>query len=134
MRNKRIHEAVMEHGYTLTALQKHLGLHPSTLSRIVKRIGEEKNAKNKVWPRSRKETTVWETGKMVSPLATHRPTMEAGAEKETRATRKVGNSTKPWLTEVKRACLKKGGPVCHLCSCTPKGTRTFSRGLLGNTC
>jgi len=39
---------VMEHGYTLTALQKYLGLHPSTLSRIVKRIGEEKNARNKV--------------------------------------------------------------------------------------
>jgi len=38
----------MEHGYTLTALQKYLGLHPSTLSRIVKRIGKEKNAKNKV--------------------------------------------------------------------------------------
>ena len=48
MRNKRIHEAVMEHGYTLMALQRHLGLHPSTLSRIVKRIGEEKNAINKV--------------------------------------------------------------------------------------
>ena len=48
MRDERIHEAVMEHGYTLTALQKHLGLHPSTLSRIVKRIGEEKNASNKV--------------------------------------------------------------------------------------
>ncbi len=48
MRDKRIHEAVMEHGYTLTALQKYLGLHPSTLSRIVKRIGEEKDARNKV--------------------------------------------------------------------------------------
>ena len=48
MRNERIHEAVMEHGYTLTAFQKYLGLHPSTLSRIVKRIGEEKNARNKV--------------------------------------------------------------------------------------
>jgi DNA-binding MarR family transcriptional regulator len=30
----------MKHGYTLTALQKYLGLHPSTLSRIVKGIGE----------------------------------------------------------------------------------------------
>jgi len=48
MRNERIHEAVMEHGYTLTALQKYLGLHLSTLSRIVKRIGEEKNARDKV--------------------------------------------------------------------------------------
>jgi hypothetical protein len=47
-RNERTHEAVMEHGYTLTALQKYLGLHPSTLSRIVKRIGEEKNARNNV--------------------------------------------------------------------------------------
>ena len=49
LRNRRIHEAVMGHGYTLTALQKHLGLHPSTLSRIVKRIDEEKqNARSKV--------------------------------------------------------------------------------------
>jgi hypothetical protein len=50
MRNERIHEAVMEHGYTLTALQKYVGLHVSTLSRIVKRIGEEKNARNKIGP------------------------------------------------------------------------------------
>ncbi len=48
IRNERMHEAVMEHGYTLTALQKHLGLHPSTLSRIVKRIGKGKNTRNKV--------------------------------------------------------------------------------------
>jgi AraC-like DNA-binding protein len=48
IRDERIHEAVMEHGYTLTALQKYLGLHPSTLSRIVKRIGEEKNARNNI--------------------------------------------------------------------------------------
>jgi len=48
IRNERIHEAVMEHGYTLTALQKYLGLHPSTLSRIVKRTGEKKDARNKV--------------------------------------------------------------------------------------
>jgi len=48
IRSERIHEAVMEHGYTLTAFQRHLGLHPSTLSRIVKRIGDEKSAKNKV--------------------------------------------------------------------------------------
>ena len=48
MSNERIHEAVMEHGYILTALQKYLGLHLSTLSRTVKRIGEEKNARNKV--------------------------------------------------------------------------------------
>ena len=41
LRNQRIHEAVMSHGYTLTALQKYLRLHPSTLSRIVKHIEEE---------------------------------------------------------------------------------------------
>ena len=50
MRNERINEAVMEHGYTLTALQKYLGLHPSTLSHIVKRIEEEKDARNKICP------------------------------------------------------------------------------------
>jgi len=49
LRDRQIHEAVMAHGYTLTALQKHLGLHPSTLSRIVKRIEEEdRNARSKV--------------------------------------------------------------------------------------
>lgn len=49
LRDRRIHEAVMTYGYTLTAIQKHLGLHPSTLSRIVKRIDEEKrNARSKV--------------------------------------------------------------------------------------
>ena len=48
MRDERIHEAVMEHGCTLTALQKYLGLHPSTLSRIVKRNGEEENARNNI--------------------------------------------------------------------------------------
>jgi len=49
VRDERIHEAVMVDGYTLTALQKHLGLHPSTLSRIVKRIEEAKgNARGKV--------------------------------------------------------------------------------------
>jgi len=49
VRDERIHEAVMVDGYTLTALQKHLGLHPSTLSRIVKRVEEAKgNARDKV--------------------------------------------------------------------------------------
>ncbi len=49
VRDERIHEAVMVDGYTLTTLQKHLGLHPSTLSRIVKRVEEAKgNARNKV--------------------------------------------------------------------------------------
>ena len=50
-RDERIQEAVMVDGYTLTALQKHLGLHPSTLSRIVKRAEEAKgNARDKVCP------------------------------------------------------------------------------------
>ena len=40
-RDERIHEAVMEYGYTVTALQRYLELHPSALSRIVKRISEE---------------------------------------------------------------------------------------------
>ena len=48
LRDERVHEAVIEHGYTLTALQRHLGLHPSTLSRIVKRLEEKNNAKGKV--------------------------------------------------------------------------------------
>ena len=48
LRAERVHEAVVEHGYTLTALQRHLGLHPSTLSRIVKRLEEKNNAKGKV--------------------------------------------------------------------------------------
>jgi len=41
LRNTRIYEAVMKHGHTLTAIHKQLGLHPSTLSRIVKGIDEE---------------------------------------------------------------------------------------------
>jgi len=49
VRDERIHEAVMVDGYTLTALQKHLGLHPGTLSHIVKRVEEAKrNARDKV--------------------------------------------------------------------------------------
>ena len=48
MRNESIHKAVMEHGYTLMTLQKYLGLHPSTLRRIVKCIGEKKDERNKV--------------------------------------------------------------------------------------
>ncbi len=48
-RNARIYEAVTKHGYTLTALHRYLGLHPSTLSRIVKRRNEEAgNAKGRV--------------------------------------------------------------------------------------
>ena len=49
LRNTRIYEAVMKHGHTLTAIHKHLGLHPSTLSRIVERIeAETDNAKGRV--------------------------------------------------------------------------------------
>ena len=38
LRDSRIHEAVTRYGYTLTAIHRHIGLNPSTLSRIVKRI------------------------------------------------------------------------------------------------
>ena len=38
LRNSRIHEAVTHYGYTLTAIHRHIGLNPSTLSRIVKGI------------------------------------------------------------------------------------------------
>jgi hypothetical protein len=37
-RNTRIYEAVTRYGYTLTAIHRYIGLNPSTLSRIVKRI------------------------------------------------------------------------------------------------
>lgn len=42
LRNARIYEAVTKHGHTLTAIYKYLGLHPSTLSRIVRRIDDAK--------------------------------------------------------------------------------------------
>jgi putative transposase len=48
LRDLRIHEAAIEHGYTFTAIAKHLSLHPSTLSRIVKRVDKQVNAKSKV--------------------------------------------------------------------------------------
>ncbi len=48
LRNLRIYEAARRHGYTLTAISKHLGLHPSTLSRIAKRVGEALEAQGKV--------------------------------------------------------------------------------------
>ena len=39
----------MAHGYALTALPKYLRLHPSTLSRIVKRISKEnRHAENTI--------------------------------------------------------------------------------------
>jgi putative transposase len=48
LRNLGIYEAAFTYGYTLTAISKHLGLHPSTLSRIVKRVGENRHAQGKV--------------------------------------------------------------------------------------
>lgn len=47
LRNERIHTAVREHDYTLFQLQEYLGLHYSTISRIVKRVDEGKRSKNK---------------------------------------------------------------------------------------
>ncbi len=47
LRNERIHTAVREHDYTLFQLQEYLGLHYSTISRIVKRVGVERRSKNK---------------------------------------------------------------------------------------
>ena len=48
LRNLGICEAAFRYGYTLTAISKHLGLHPSTLSRIVKRVGEDRDAQGRV--------------------------------------------------------------------------------------
>ena len=48
LRNLGIYEAAYEYGYTLTAISRHVGLHPSTLSRIVKRVGEDLEAQGKV--------------------------------------------------------------------------------------
>lgn len=50
IRNERMHEAVMEHDYTLTALQKYLELHPSTLSRIVNASGRERTQETRADP------------------------------------------------------------------------------------
>lgn len=47
LRNERIHTAVREHDYTLFQLQEYLGLHYSTISRIVKRVYVERRSKNK---------------------------------------------------------------------------------------
>ena len=41
LRNRRIHEAVFQDGYTLSAIGKHIGLHPASLSRIVKQVENE---------------------------------------------------------------------------------------------
>lgn len=49
LRDSRIHEAVTRYGYTLTAIHRHIGLNPSTLSRIVKRLdGMREDAKYRV--------------------------------------------------------------------------------------
>ena len=47
LRNERIYDAVRIHDYTLFQLQEFLGLHYSTISRIVKRVDEAKTSKNK---------------------------------------------------------------------------------------
>ena len=47
LRDERMHTAVREHDYTLFQLQGHLGLHNSTISRIVKRVDEAGKSKNK---------------------------------------------------------------------------------------
>jgi len=47
LRDQRIFEAFRIHGYTLFQLQEHLGLHYSTISRIAKRVAEERMSKNK---------------------------------------------------------------------------------------
>ena len=47
-RNQKIHEATHQHEYTLTQLQEHLGLHYSTISRIVSRIEADGMSKDKI--------------------------------------------------------------------------------------
>ena len=41
LRNQRIHEAAFRDGYTLSAIGKYIGLHPASLSRIVKHVERE---------------------------------------------------------------------------------------------
>jgi len=48
LRNLKIYEAVARHGYSLSEVHRHIGLHPSTISRIVKRFDVKVNAKDKV--------------------------------------------------------------------------------------
>ncbi len=47
LRNERIYAGAREHDYTLFELQDYVGLHYSTISRIVGRIGEARRSKNK---------------------------------------------------------------------------------------
>ena len=48
LRDTRICEAAFRHGYTLTAIAEQLGVHPSTVSRIVKRARGRRDAQGKV--------------------------------------------------------------------------------------
>ena len=48
LRSLGTYEASFRYGYTLTAISKHLGLHPSTLSWIVRRVGEDRDAQGRV--------------------------------------------------------------------------------------
>ena len=49
LRNQRIHAAVFQDGYTLSAIGKHVGVHPASLSRIVKHVERElRDARYKV--------------------------------------------------------------------------------------
>lgn len=41
-RNRLIHTAHMVHGYTLSEIDRHVGLHYATISKIVKRVNEKK--------------------------------------------------------------------------------------------
>jgi putative transposase len=50
VRNDRIPAAVRERDYTLFQVHEYLGMHYSTISRIVERVDEERRAKNKTWP------------------------------------------------------------------------------------
>ena len=47
-RNLGVYEAAYTYGYRLTAISKRLGLHPSTLSRIAKHVGEDLDTQGKV--------------------------------------------------------------------------------------
>lgn len=41
-RNERMADAHLKHGYTLTAIARHLGLHYTTVSKVIQKIREEK--------------------------------------------------------------------------------------------
>ena len=47
-RNRLIHQAHVAHGYSLSEIGRAVGLHYSTVSRIVSREPGEKNAQNKL--------------------------------------------------------------------------------------